>query len=119
MFISVDLPLPEGPMMDMNSFRRMRKDDTLQGADLLPLQLIDLLEVLGPDQTVVPRIHGLFFFLFFKLDGGSVLELAEGAVGADDDLLPLLDARGDLDIQAADDPLGHGDRTWPGRSPAA
>ena len=45
MCISVDLPLPDGPMMEMNSPLIDVQGDIVQGADLLAAQAVNLADV--------------------------------------------------------------------------
>jgi hypothetical protein len=45
MCINVDLPLPEGPMMEMNSPLSMVKGHIVQRADFLSAQMVNLADV--------------------------------------------------------------------------
>ena len=50
MCISVDLPLPDGPMMEMNSPSSISSDHIVQRADLLIAEAVNLADVAEFDQ---------------------------------------------------------------------
>ena len=61
MFIKVDLPEPDGPIIATYSFFLMNHINPFQGIELFHTHNIQLYKILGPDHF----IHNGFFFAFF------------------------------------------------------